>query len=210
MDAKTLVETNLFSSTIVRTGIMWGKKTQLFEISPQELLKFGEEDLTSGKEKKNLVNALSNVKRAIDCQLDILLHDYGYYIKSKKEKWNFPDKINFLKNKKIIAPRILEKINRIRNLLEHEFKVPQQEAVEDALDVATLFIGYAERLSSTPEKIKLTVKEACGPFEIEFDKNECKFIITESKTSGKITVVEGDKSFEFLLKIFCDNRDPRF
>jgi hypothetical protein len=39
-----------------------------------------------------------------------------------------------------VAPRILNKIVRLRNMLEHEFHLPKKTEVEDAVDVATLFL----------------------------------------------------------------------
>jgi len=46
-----------------------------FNINPHEFLKFAEYDLSSNYEQ-HFVNSLSNVKRAIECQLDMLLKTY--------------------------------------------------------------------------------------------------------------------------------------
>jgi hypothetical protein len=113
-----------------------------FEISPSEFLKFADCDLTA-KYDHHLVNSLSNSKRAIDSQLDSLLIGFGLSERSKK--WRFPQKIDFLNNVGVISPRILTKINKKRNLLEHEYKNPSEEEVEDALDVATLFVAYTNK-----------------------------------------------------------------
>ena len=40
----------------------------------------------------------------------------------------------------VIAPRIVTKVIRARNYLEHEYRQPEKEQVEDAVDVATLFV----------------------------------------------------------------------
>ncbi len=45
----------------------------------------------------------------------------------------------------IISPEILKKINRKRNFLEHEYIYPSKEEVEDALDVAKLFVAYTNK-----------------------------------------------------------------
>ena len=45
----------------------------------------------------------------------------------------------------VISPGILKKINRKRNFLEHEYIYPSKEEVEDALDVAKLFVAYTNR-----------------------------------------------------------------
>jgi hypothetical protein len=113
-----------------------------FEISPEDFLTYAEYDLTA-KYDHHLVNSLSNTKRAIDSQLDSLLIGFG--LSERLKKLNFPKKIEFLNNIGVISPRILTKINRKRNLLEHEYKNPSEEEVEDALDVAILFINYTNK-----------------------------------------------------------------
>ncbi len=114
-----------------------------FELKPEDFIKFAEDDLKEDTEKA-LVNSLSNIKRSIDCRIESLLYLFGLYEKAKKEGWTFPDKIDFLLKTGIVAPRILTKINRKRNELEHEFKKPIRDQVEDFLDVANLFLLYTE------------------------------------------------------------------
>jgi hypothetical protein len=116
-----------------------------FDILPNQFLKFAELDLMAEYEH-HLVNSLSNTKRAIDSQLDSLLIGFGLCEKSKR--WRFPKKIEFLNSVGIISPRILNKINKKRNLLEHEYKNPNKEEVEDALDVAELFVNYTNKYLS--------------------------------------------------------------
>jgi len=113
-----------------------------FEISPEDFLTYAEYDLTAEYDH-HLVNSLSNSKRAIDSQLDSLLIGFGLSERSKK--WRFPQKIDFLNKVGVISPRILTKINKKRNLLEHEYRNPTEEEVEDALDVAILFINYTNK-----------------------------------------------------------------
>ncbi|WMI68205.1 hypothetical protein [Mangrovimonas sp. YM274] len=117
-----------------------------FDISPQEFIKFAEIDLSSEYEH-NIVNALSNAKRALDCQLDSLLLCFGYYTLSQKKFWSFPKKIDLINELGIIAPRVLKKINKQRNLLEHQFIKPNQESVEDFLDITLLFIASTDRFT---------------------------------------------------------------
>jgi len=102
-------------------------------------LDYAENDLASNSEAGN-VNALTNAKRAIDCQIEQLIKSLGL----KKAK-QFPKKIEQIKEIGLIAPRILVKVNQIRNLLEHEFVNPDRHQAEDAVDVATLFV----KLSNT-------------------------------------------------------------
>jgi len=115
-----------------------------FDISPNEFLKFSEKDLTSEVEHK-YVNALSNAKRAIDGQIEGLLKLYGFYKLAKKKSWGFPKKLECLSEIGIITPRVLIKLNKQRNIMEHEFIKPDADKVEDFVDIATLFIGSTDR-----------------------------------------------------------------
>lgn len=115
-----------------------------FEISSIEFLKFTENDLNSELEHK-FVNALSNAKRAIDSQIAGLLMLYGFYKLAKKEFWGFPKKLECLSFIGIITPGILGKLNKLRNLMEHEFITPNDEKVKDFVDVTSLFIQSTDR-----------------------------------------------------------------
>lgn len=114
-----------------------------FEISPRKFLAFAESDCR-GKYSHQLVNALSNMKRAIECQLDTLLYALGLMHRSEKEGWSFRQKAEMLSYLGILAPEVLKRINKRRNLLEHEYRAPKQPEVEDGLDIARLFIEYTD------------------------------------------------------------------
>lgn len=117
----------------------------------------------------------------------------------KKEHWNFPNKIKFMQKGGIIAPQILKKINDKRNLLEHEFKKPSLEQVEDALDVATLFISYASSLTKTPNLLYVERRRRVY-YKLFFDKVEIKFVFIDSKERERFSIMEGDRSFNLLKK----------
>jgi hypothetical protein len=115
-----------------------------FRIKPHEFLKFAEHDLNNAYEH-HLVNALSNIKRATDCQFDSLLVGFGLYEISRRKNLDFPRKVDLLNSLGIVSPDILGRINKKRNLLEHEYANPDREGVQDALDVITLFLAYTDR-----------------------------------------------------------------
>ena len=115
-----------------------------FDILPHDFLKYAEYDLSHDYEH-NIINALSNSKRALDCQVDSLLLAFGFYNKSQEKFWGFPTKLEIVQKIGLIAPRILNKINKQRNLLEHQFIKPTKEQVEDMLDISMLFIASTDR-----------------------------------------------------------------
>lgn len=124
---------------------------KFYDICAKDFLDFAMED-SKGGDLRCMVNALGNVKRAIECRVDTILYSYCLYKKSEAEKWSFPKKIEILEHLGIIAPRILKKINRKRNELEHQYIEPTRDEVEDALDVAILFLAYTERFVTKSTK----------------------------------------------------------
>lgn len=120
-----------------------------FEITSHQYLKYAEDDLNSDLSHRH-INCLSNIKRAIHCQIDSLLYIFGLFDNAIQKRWDFPKKAAILKQTGVITPRILGKINKDRNLLEHGYLNPSQEVVEDALDVAELFVGYTDRFLTNP------------------------------------------------------------
>lgn len=201
MISKNDFEKELLTGTILNYGSHWDKPQIVFDIMPIDFLNYAEADIAS-KDKGNLINALSNTKRALDCQIEIIICEHGLKNKLKKEKLNFPKKINFLREKHIVAPRVLEKINRTRNMLEHEFKKPSIGNVEDALDIVTLFIGYSKQLKRVPDSIHLGIDEKTTEyFNVFFDKEN--FIFEVIDDSEKLfSIAEKDQSFERLLSLF--------
>jgi len=198
---KNEFENKLINGPILNYQRLWEKGRIKFDIMPNDFLKYAEVNLSLINDK-NLIDALSNIKRALDCQMELIIFEHGYEKKLKKENWNFPKKIKFLKEHHIIAPRILEKINKIRNLLEHEFKKPILDNVEDAFDVVTLFVGYSERLRRVPDCIILGFDTSTTKaYKVEFDKTNLLFCVYDG--SNKLfSIQDNDIGFDRLLKLF--------
>lgn len=177
-----------------------------FDISPSKFLKFAEYDLTANYDHC-LVNSLSNTKRAIDCQLDSLLIAFG--LSGRAKRWRFPQKIEYLNSVGIISPRILNKINKKRNLLEHEYKYPNKEEVEDALDVALLFVNYTNKyiLQATTEyDLYYETEEVVSFLEATLDWINCKLVfVTRDNTDKQEEITEilaSQKGYDEYLRIF--------
>ncbi|WP_336835949.1 hypothetical protein [Sphingobacterium siyangense] len=139
MDAKNILDFLKDEGTI---RCAWGYelvKTSL-ETNPKNYLEYAEEDLNTNLTHK-YINALSNIKRALDGQADRLMKLLGV---QQKRTIGFPKKLEYLQKVEILAPRILNKINRHRNLVEHDYNNPKQEDVEDFFDIVSLFISSTE------------------------------------------------------------------
>jgi hypothetical protein len=153
-----------------------------FETMPSEYIGFAEEDLDSFLEH-NYINALSNAKRALDCQADRLLKLLGFYKQSQDKFWGFPKKIEKIQSFEIIAPRVLNKVNKARNLMEHQYVKPKNEDVEDFLDIVSLFIASTDQYTTSFRNEIHYENEGDNKFRdyptlnITIDQENCKLVV---------------------------------
>jgi hypothetical protein len=113
---------------------------EVFEIGPEGYLEYAQLDIKVDDDR-GFINALGNVKRAIECQSEIILYSFGIPYK----KIDFPRKIECIAKMGISPSDILTKINKIRIDLEHYHKNPDPNAVKDSIQIAQLFF-YATTL----------------------------------------------------------------
>jgi hypothetical protein len=109
------------------------------EVSPLDFLQRAEDDYELGGTAA-LLNSITNAKRAINSQIDYALACLGIGRVTSITK-----KVDLLGEMGFLAPRILARVADARNLLEHEYKLPSVQQVEDALDVAALFVEATNR-----------------------------------------------------------------
>ena len=177
-------------------------------LEPRDFLNFAVEDAVALERERNRVNCLGNCKRAIDAQVDRLIKRLGYWRLARKQGWNVPKKLNFISDSGVVGPRILRNVNILRNRLEHEFSPPSKEQVEDALDVATLFVSYAELIRIPTMNLTLASK-----LSVRYNYEEMVFDFYEADPSDlpedevlpSCSLAYGDKGFEsfydFLVKV---------
>ncbi|MES2287819.1 MAG: hypothetical protein V4547_19180 [Bacteroidota bacterium] len=124
-----------------------------FEITPKEFLNYSKQDFKSNDQKGN-INALTNAKRAIDCQTDKLFYSIGldpnnfpnniveeFISKSKNSpKKDLPIRLRLLQAINFAPAKIVSDVRQIRHALEHHYKNPSDEEVSGAIELAELFI----------------------------------------------------------------------
>lgn len=86
-------------------------------------------------------DAVANAKRGIDCQIEAVIETLGLQTGN-----GFPSRVAAIRKLGLVAPRILEKINRLRNSIEHDFVNPSREQAEMAVDTALLFVELTHRV----------------------------------------------------------------
>jgi hypothetical protein len=129
-----------------------------FNISPEDFLRFAIQDFQD-KDKHGIINAITNAKRSIDCEVDKFLACIGYepnadlpqnvkdYIRRYsvlRERVDIPQRLKLIRALGVAPSNIISEIRGIRHLLEHEYKLPTKTQVAEAIELATLFIGTVD------------------------------------------------------------------
>jgi hypothetical protein len=123
---------------------MWGfVATRTKPVSARKYLKFAEQDLREGDSPRHLVNAITNAKRALHLRMEDICRGFGF--NSHSGPRNFPRMVEYSSKLGITAPRLLVRLNKIRNEVEHDYVLPGRMDVETFLDVADLFIASTDR-----------------------------------------------------------------
>lgn len=199
-----------------------------FEIDPKCFLKYAKEDLLTG-EGKGEINALSNAKRAIDCQIDEVFCRFGINyqkiptaIESFVGFYEFQDDISY--KLKIIqalnlAPGfIIGKARTLRNKLEHFYKVPTKNEVKDAIDIADLFIRTVDGIfRSQINEFYITDQtnfiedyDFTNGYAIEFDPEKRILNINEhinGKRTRKVSMTINDPEFYGFIRLMNSIND---
>lgn len=115
--------------------------------TPEMYLDFARSDLCRPY-RRNRINALSNAKRGLHLHVEVLAHALGLVALPKKERHGFPQKLAFLSRCGLVTPAILQRLNLLRNSVEHEYIIPDLQETQDFLDVVELFLS-SSRASRT-------------------------------------------------------------
>ncbi|MCW3154841.1 hypothetical protein N8H69_20020 [Achromobacter spanius] len=145
-----------------------GIKTRDEPISAERYLKYAESDLLDGGDNRNLINALTNAKRALHLRMEDMCIGFGF------DNWSdhrsFPKMVEYLSRIGVTAPRILNNLNRLRNQVEHDYLIPSRSEVETFIDVTVLFLASTQRwISRLPCDIEMhqDIKTDKGSFVLE-------------------------------------------
>lgn len=144
-----LHQPNLFVISETKTSMV-----NKFEIAPNDFLDFAEKDLDSNLPHR-YVNCLANLKRALDCQIANIFSALGM----SDKKMGLEKKMEIIQKLGLVTPRILNKVGKVRNLMEHEFANPDEETVIDMLDVVSLFIAYTDTIMNNyPDEVVVALR----------------------------------------------------
>lgn len=115
-----------------------------FELYARDYLEFAEQEL-SNSSTCGLLSCVSNIKRAMDCQLDTFFSVFNLYKSFKDKNLKFEKKLEFLREAGLFNSRSLARLNTIRNKMEHEYEVPKVQDIEVYYDLVGAFVAVLER-----------------------------------------------------------------
>lgn len=95
----------------------------VYEISPEDFLNFAEKEIAD-ETKEGIINAVSNLKRALDCEMDIFFESINIKRVFDNKNLKFEKKTQFLANIGLFPIQTINKLNLVRNKLEHDYKIP--------------------------------------------------------------------------------------
>lgn len=120
-----------------------------FGITPREFLRYAKSDFSSESDG-NLINCVSNAKRAIDSQIDCTNKIFGINfdernsIKTFCENFNIasisPQKLRIINAIGIAPAKLIADAREIRNSIEHDYEQPSKSEASNAVDIAELFL----------------------------------------------------------------------
>ncbi|MCQ9041490.1 hypothetical protein H2C98_08315 [Vibrio parahaemolyticus] len=115
--------------------------------SAKQYLEFAISDFEGDDSDRGRINAFSNAKRALHLQVETLANLFGFDASRKKNRKHisFPGYIAFIEKCGIVTPRILTKLNRVRNAVEHSYYTPSADETENFIDVVELFLAATDR-----------------------------------------------------------------
>lgn len=204
-----------------------------FDIKPRDFIRYAKEDFKAG-DQKGLVNSLTNSKRAIDCQIDTTLKYFGIaYDKISKSseplvqdlalsKKALPHKLKLVQALGFAPSGLTSKVRTLRNKLEHYYKFPSIDEIEEALEISELFILSVESktkmvdddfLMSSSDFVykaphysipEYDVDHYANSIQIRFDYKAKKFLIIptyEKVESRKFSFTHEQSEFYFLLRL---------
>lgn len=141
-----------------------------FELNPRDYLQYEEEELDRGTDT-NLINCISNLKRALDCQVDSYLHTFNLLTLVREKNLGINTKLEFLSKVGIFSSRSLSRFNTIRNKIEHEYKATHIEDIDVYFDLISAFISILERASLIHRGLDGYINQPTNQFAIKYQRD---------------------------------------
>ena len=113
---------------------------------PYSYLQHAEELINANNNKHYLIDAISNIKRAIDHRVKEVSQDYKF--KKLSSLIDVKGNMEVLKELELIKPKMVHDVMTLRNILEHQFSDPPNQArCLELAEVAWYFLKSTDYIS---------------------------------------------------------------
>ncbi len=198
---KSLQEFVKYFSKPILSDASFRALPKFFALQPKDYLAFSEKDLQT-KDTRATVNAVGNIKRALNCRVDEIFCNWGMYKYSRNKHFSFPEKLKVLANIGILSPLVLKNINRYRNKVEHNYEEPVYEDAVDYYGTVALFVKYTDRILLTENDLGILRSESGEEYaSIDIDPESSTILFSykiDNKGSKEEKPIKG--SFKIVLK----------
>lgn len=152
----------------------------IYDISSEEFLDFAENAIAFETKEGN-INAISNLKRALDCEMDMFFESINIKRIFDKKNLKFEKKSQFLADIGLFPIQTINKLNFMRNKLEHEYRTPEiydlYTYYELVWSVVRILDLYLELLYTNGEiNAKLHIENNVYYLTMKHDVKECAFV----------------------------------
>jgi hypothetical protein len=137
-----------------------------YDLSAEDYVEFAKADFAASNDIRARINAVTNAKRAIDCQIDSILYTLKYNFKKEpvaimqnmiKQFCDIESKLALKNNRKLAfisalnlsSMVLISETRTLRHSVEHIYSIPKSRETKKAIEVAELFIGQTNNRSLT-------------------------------------------------------------
>ena len=184
-----------------------------FDLYAGDYIEFAEESLDrylAEHRPVELLNCLSHLKRAMDCEIEAFLHAYGLAGIFAKRNIGVGKKLLFIQACGIFSSRTLERLSTFRNRMEHQFEVPEIADIEVYFDLVSAFVALVQTAISEWIQQQLTLTDpndpdkSCGLFDISYDAEKPNISVSWNVPDEKVSFIstpDNIEEFAFMMKV---------
>ncbi len=110
------------------------------EVQPRAYLEFANADLEAEDSPRTRVNAVTNAKRAMHIQAEVLTNALGYRKWKGGLETGFKRRLEFLSACNLASQAILANVMQLRGSVEYDNAIPTRDDAEDCTDVVEMFL----------------------------------------------------------------------
>ncbi|CEQ02938.1 Uncharacterised protein [[Clostridium] sordellii] len=155
-----------------------------FDLYSRDYLRFAQKSFDQGGDD-GLINCVSNLKRAMDCELDTFLFIIDLYNIFKKKNLKVEQKLKFIETLGLFSSKSLERLNTVRNKMEHEYKVPNLIDIEMYFELVEALIRSLQMAGTL-----LSLNEHQNFIIYDDNSNEIGYLNLEYKREKEYPTIE--------------------